>query len=59
MRILIINDDGINAPTLKKLAKWATKHGEVTVVAPKVEQSGKSHAIEIIKSVEIEKIDFA
>ena len=58
MRILITNDDGINAPTLKKLAKWATKHGEVTVVAPKIEQSGKSHAIEIIKSMEIEKVDF-
>lgn len=58
MRILITNDDGINAPALKPLAEWAKKHGEVTVVAPKIEQSGKSHAIEIIKSMEIKKVDF-
>lgn len=59
MKILIINDDGINAPALKELAKWARKLGEVTVVAPKVEQSGKSHGIEIINAVEIEKVELA
>ena len=58
MRILITNDDGINAPALKPLAEWAKKHGEVTVVAPKIEQSGKSHGIEIIKPMEIKKVDF-
>ncbi len=57
MRILITNDDGINAPALKELAKWAKKHGEVTVVAPKIEQSGKSHGIEIIKAMEIHRVD--
>ena len=58
MRILITNDDGINAPALKPLAIWAKKHGEVTVVAPKIEQSGKSHGIEIIKPMEIKRVDF-
>ena len=57
MRILISNDDGINAPALKKLATWAKKYGQVTVVAPKIEQSGKSHGIEIINSMEIKKVD--
>ncbi len=57
MRILITNDDGINAPALKELAKWAKKHGEVTVVAPKIEQSGKSHGREIIKAMEILPVD--
>ena len=57
MRILITNDDGINAPALKPLASWAKKHGEVTVVAPKIEQSGKSHGIEIIKPMEIKTIE--
>jgi 5'/3'-nucleotidase SurE len=57
VRILITNDDGINAPALKELAKWAKKHGEVTVVAPKIEQSGKSHGIEIIKAMEIQPVD--
>ena len=57
MRILISNDDSINAPALKKLATWAKKYGQVTVVAPKIEQSGKSHGIEIINSMEIKKVD--
>ena len=57
MRILITNDDGINSKSLLELAKWASKHGEVTVCAPKVEQSGKSHGIEIFKPFEIKKVD--
>ena len=56
MRILITNDDGIQAPGLIPLAQWASKYGEVTVIAPKVEQSGKSHGIEIHKSFALEKV---
>lgn len=59
MRILITNDDGIQASGLLPLAQWASKLGEVTVIAPKVEQSGKSHGIEIHKPFEVKKIDFA
>ncbi len=57
MRILITNDDGINAPALPKLIKWAQKLGEVTCIAPKFEQSGKSQAIDFIKPVEIKRVD--
>ncbi|MBQ4563360.1 MAG: 5'/3'-nucleotidase SurE [Lachnospiraceae bacterium] len=57
MRILITNDDGIYAPGMRPLARWAKKYGEVTVVAPKVEQSGKSHGIDIIHPFEVKKID--
>ncbi len=56
MRILITNDDGINAPALPHLIKWAMTLGEVTVVAPKVEQSGKSHAIDFTRPIEIKKV---
>ncbi len=56
MRILITNDDGIQATGIRLLAEWAKKLGEVTVVAPKTEQSAKSHAIEIVKPIEIKKI---
>ena len=49
MRILITNDDGIRSEVLPSFAKWAGQFGEVTVVAPKEEQSGKSHGIEIHK----------
>ncbi len=49
MKILITNDDGICAEGLRRLVKWAGKLGDVTVFAPRVEQSAKSHAIEIHK----------
>lgn len=57
MRILITNDDGIDALGIKLLVDWARKLGEVTVVAPKVEQSGKSHGIELMRSMEVLKRD--
>ncbi|MCV6585868.1 MAG: 5'/3'-nucleotidase SurE [Marinibacterium sp.] len=49
MRILITNDDGINAPGLKTLeaiaADLAGPDGEVWTVAPAFEQSGVGHCI--------------
>ncbi|MBI1418464.1 MAG: 5'/3'-nucleotidase SurE [Limimaricola sp.] len=49
MRILITNDDGINAPGLKVLERIAADiagpTGEVWTVAPAFEQSGVGHAI--------------
>ncbi|MBR6725657.1 MAG: 5'/3'-nucleotidase SurE, partial [Clostridia bacterium] len=44
MRILITNDDGMLSPVLPPLVNWAKKLGDVTVVVPKTEQSGQSHA---------------
>lgn len=58
MRILITNDDGISAEGIRVLAEWAKTKGDVTVVAPKVEQSGKSHAIDFTRPIEIKKMDF-
>lgn len=57
MRILITNDDSINAPGLLPLVQWAKTKGEVIVAAPKFEQSGKSHSIEIHKPFEVKKVD--
>ena len=52
MRILITNDDGINAPGLKVLATIAETvagpDGEVWTVAPAFEQSGVGHAISYV-----------
>lgn len=49
MRILITNDDGINAPGLEVLTEIATEiagpSGEVWTVAPAFEQSGVAHCI--------------
>ena len=59
MRILIVNDDGMNAAALPHLIRWARKLGEVTCVAPKYEQSGKSQAIDFIQPREIKKVFIA
>ena len=56
MRILITNDDGIQGEGLKILSQWARKFGEVTICAPKVEQSAKSHAIEIHHPFEAKQV---
>lgn len=45
MRILISNDDGIDAPGIAALAAAMAPLGEVWVVAPATEQSAKSHAL--------------
>lgn len=57
MRILITNDDGFDSIGIRLLAQWAKKLGEVTVVAPKTEQSGTSHGIDFIHPTEIKKVD--
>lgn len=59
MRILVTNDDGINASQLLPLVRWCQKLGEVTTVVPKVEQSGKSHGIEIHKPFEAKQVELA
>ena len=58
MRILITNDDGIEAPGIRALAEFAMTLGEVTVIAPKVEQSGKSQAIDFTHPFAIREVDF-
>lgn len=56
MRILITNDDSITAEQLLPLVRWCQKLGEVTVVVPKYEQSGKSHSIELHKAFEVRTV---
>ena len=58
MKILLTNDDGIGAKGISVLANWAKRLGEVTVIAPKSEQSGKSHGINIHSEMEIKAVDF-
>lgn len=45
MKILISNDDGIDSPGISALANEMKKYGDVTVVAPRTEQSAVGHAI--------------
>ena len=58
MKVLITNDDSISSACLLPLAQWVTRRlGDVTVVAPQFEQSGKSHAIDIHAPFEVKKSD--
>ena len=55
MRILVTNDDSISAEQLLPLVRYCKKMGEVTVAVPAVEQSAKSHGIELHKPFRVEK----
>lgn len=56
-RILVSNDDGINSPGLKLLAKLArTLCPDVWIVAPEQEQSGASHSLTISRPLRIRKL---
>ena len=59
MRILITNDDGLQASQLLPLIRWWQRHGEVTVFVPKVEQSGKSHSFQIKEPFEVKQVELA
>lgn len=52
-RILITNDDGIDAQGIKLLEKTLAGLGELFVIAPSQEQSGSSHSLTIGKPVRI------
>ncbi|MEE9427324.1 MAG: 5'/3'-nucleotidase SurE [Paracoccaceae bacterium] len=60
MRILITNDDGINAPGLVALERIAIElagpNGEVWTVAPAFEQSGVGHCISYTQPMMIAKL---
>ena len=55
MKILIVNDDSISAAQLMPLIRWCQKLGDVTVVVPEYEQSGKSHGIQLLQAFHAEK----
>ncbi len=59
MKVLITNDDGINARGILALAKEISKKHEVTVVAPREQKSASSHSISIHNPIRIreEKLD--
>jgi 5'-nucleotidase len=57
-RILLSNDDGINAPGLKALERVARSLcKEVWIVAPEEEQSGASHSLTLRRPLRIREIE--
>ena len=55
MRILLTNDDGIEAPGILALYKAIKDLGEVHVVAPQVVQSATSHAVTFHRPIRVAK----
>jgi 5'-nucleotidase len=57
MRILITNDDGVNAPGLEALEEIASALADdVWVVAPEADQSGASHSISLSDPLRLREI---
>ena len=56
MRILIVNDDGMQAAQLPNLIRWAQRYGQVTTFVPKIEQSGKSHSFTLNRDIEVKQV---
>lgn len=57
-RILITNDDGIEASGIIRLARAASKYGEVWVVAPESQRSAASHSITLHTHIDVYERDF-
>ena len=55
MKLLLSNDDGIDAPGLQALLAAANELGDAVVVAPASPQSGVSHAVTWQEGVRIEQ----
>ena len=56
-RILVTNDDGVNAPGLKVLERIARSLcAEVWVVAPETEQSGAGHSLTLTQPLRLRKV---
>ena len=57
MRILVTNDDGIDAPGLHALRQIAAKlSDDITVVAPETNQSGKGHSLSLHEPLRMREI---
>ena len=57
MKILVTNDDGIEAPGIQVLADALKEIGDVTIIAPLKEQSGVGHGITMQIPLRVIKYD--
>lgn len=58
MRIMVVNDDGIESGGIRRLAGMAAKLGEVWVVAPRHQCSAMSHCITVRGSLHVKEEEF-
>ena len=58
MRILVSNDDGVDAPGIRILAQELRSAGhEVTVVAPDRDRSGASNSLTLDMPIRVNQLD--
>lgn len=57
LKILVTNDDGIEAPGLKALASAFSEYAHITVVAPNGPRSECSHQIESRETIRVDRVD--
>ncbi|MHB8447092.1 MAG: 5'/3'-nucleotidase SurE [Rudaea sp.] len=57
MRVLVSNDDGVDAPGILILAQRLSVVGEVTVVAPDRDRSGASNSLTLDQPIRVKKLD--
>src|SRR6185437_15729571 len=57
MRVLVSNDDGVDAPGLRVLAARLADVGEVTVVAPDRDRSGASNSLTLDQPIRVVRLD--
>ena len=57
MRVLVSNDDGVDAPGIRVLAARLAEVGEVTVVAPDRDRSGASNSLTLDAPIRIVRLD--
>ena len=55
MRVLVTNDDGIDAPGIASLANLVADLGKTTVVAPAEPQSGIGHQVTAYDPIRVEQ----
>lgn len=57
MKIVITNDDGIDAPGLEALARCVRRLGDVVIVAPQHAQSGIAHRVTTHNPIRIHQLE--
>ncbi len=56
MRILLVNDDGINADGIYAIAKELEKEHELIIVAPDTQRSAQSHSITLFNEIKLKEV---
>ena len=57
MKIILTNDDGVDAPGLETLARCVRNAGDLIIVAPAEAQSGVGHRVTVRAPIRVEEIN--